>query len=289
MVISEQYLKDYFKDGNNLFFLWTKDCHLDLDKESFTLDYLSVFITLSGSIDFKTNMHVLRAASPDILFFNPHESVSVIEASEDVVCVGIIFSKKYWNHTLLHSHPALTLSMVHPCLEVNDDQCEIFLYFWRLIRQLKTQGTPDNHAVIVNLILGMLFHIGRAYEKWSLYSSKEIDNTVVAGFIELLYENYKTHRDVNFYAEKLNLSKSRFSEIIKKSIGMTPFQCIERYTIFKICSQLKSTEKSIKELSFEYNFADDSHLCKFFRKFMGQSPMDFRNEVMYKSSVYPGN
>ena len=283
MVISQQILKDYFNKEENLFLLWTENDHLKFDEEYFPLDYLSMFITLSGTVDFKTNMHVSRADSSHIQFFSRNEAVRFIDVSEDNSSVGIIFSKKYWNHILIHSHSSLLLADVHPCLEVTDEQREVILEFYRAIREKKEEGVADNNPVIINLIVGMLFHIGRYYEKWSLSFPKESDNKVVSRFVALLYDNYKDHRDVSFYADNLNLSKSRFTEVIKNSVGMSPFQCIERYTILKICSQLKNTDKSIKQLAFEYNFADDSHFCKYFRKHMGQSALDFRNQVSYKN------
>ena len=282
MTISEQLLKNYFRDEKNLFMLWGENDRLDMEEDYFPIDYLSLFIPLTGSIDFKTNLHVLHAEPSHIQFFTHKEAVRILNVSEDYSSVGIIFSKKYWNHTLLHAHPSLMLSVVHPCLDVSDEQLSIILEFYRLIRSLKASGTPDTSPVVINLILGLLFYIGRFYEKWAHSFPLQSDNKVIARFTSLLYQNYRKHRDVNFYAGKLGLSGSRLSEVIKGSTGMTPYQCIERYTILKLCSVLKNTDKTVKEIAFDFDFADTSHFCKFFKKHVGRSPLEFRNEYMIK-------
>ena len=282
MVINEQFLNEYFKDPQNLFLIWGEKDRLIMDEDYFPLDYLSLFVPLTGSIDFKTNLHVLHAEPSHIQFFTHDEAIRVTDISDDYTSVGLIFSKKYWNHTLLHSHPYLTMSVVHPCLEVTAEQRETLLKFYRVIVQLKQAGVADNDPVIINLILGILFYIGRFYEKWSNSFPKQSDNKVVAKFTSLLYQNYREHRDVEFYAKKLNLSKSRFSEIVKGSTAMSPHTCIERYTILKICSILKNTETPVKEIAYDLNFTDTSHFCKFFKKHIGQSPLEFRNDDLIK-------
>ncbi len=276
MIINEQMLKKYFSDKDNLFMLWTENDQLSMDEDFFPLEYLSLFIPLTGTVDFKTRFHTLHTDPSRIQFFSNDEAVRITEVSEDYSNVGLIFSRKYWNHTLLHAHPFLTMSVIHPCLEVTPQQRDVILEFYRTIRDLKASGTRDDSPVIINLILGMLFYIGRYYEKWSHSFPKKSNNKVVAKFVDLLFHNFRQHREVEFYAQELHLSKSRFTEIIRNYTGMSPFQCIEKYTLLKICSVLKNSDMTVKEISYTFNFSDTSHFCKFFKNHIGQSPLEFR-------------
>ena len=95
-------------------------------------------------------------------------------------------------------------------------------------------------------------------------------------FTKLLYKNYKFHRDVDFYADSLSISKRHFSSIVKNSTGMSAFKCIELYVILKASSMLRNTNMSVKEIAMDLNFDDTSHFCKYFRKNMGQSPEEYR-------------
>lgn len=287
MTITENYLKEYFKDKRNLFLLWNKEDRPNHHEDYFLMDYLAVFIPMTGSIDLETNMSVIHSVPGSIQFFTHDTYVKVMDASEDYSSIGIVFSKKYWNHTLVHSHPSLTLSAVHPCLEISEEQHNILMEFFRIIKGLKDAGREDDHPVVLNLILGIFYHVGRFYEKWSLAFPKQSGDKVISNFVSLLYLHYREHRDVAFYADKAHLSKSRFTEIIRNSTGMTPYQCIERYTILKTCLLLRNTDMSIKEIAFNLNFSDASHFCKFFRKHMRQSPQEFRNEVVIHKDQSP--
>ena len=282
MTINKELLENYFSDPNHLFLLWGVNDTCVVDNEYFSLDYLSFFIPVTGSVDIQTDMHVIHGEPLHIQFFIHNNSAKIINISEDYTSVGIIFSKKYWNHTLIHTHPALTLSTFNPSLALTEQQIKTLGRFYTVIKQLKQQGYSDNDPVIINLILGLFFFLGRFYEKWSLSIPKNSDNKVVAKFASLLFQNFRVHRDVEFYAKKLHLSNSQFSNIVKSTTNMTPYQCIEHYTLLKLCTILKNTDRSIKEIAFDFNFNDTSHLCKFFKKRVGQSPLEFRKKYFFK-------
>ena len=282
MNISEQFLKEYFSDKSNLFLLWNENDQLSVEDDYFPNEHLSLFIPLSGHILFRTNFQTLVADSNHIQFFIDADVVRITEMSKDYKSVGIIFSSQFWNNSLIHTHPYLSLAVFKPCLEVTSGQRKLMLDFYNYLQELKGKGKPDSDAIVVNLILGLFFHIGRFYEKWSKSFPKQSDHKVLATFLSLLFQNYREHRDVGFYADKIHMSKKHFSEIIKASTGLTAYQCIERYCILKIYLQLRNTQKSIKEIAYDLNFSDDSYFCKFFKKHTGQSPQEFRNGRMLK-------
>lgn len=83
----------------------------------------------------------------------------------------------------------------------------------------------------------------------------------------------------SYWTESLHLDRSKFSRKIKANFGFSALHCIDGYIFTRICSELKNTDKSVKEIALDYNYHDTSHLCKFFRKMSGMSPDSYRQKA----------
>ena len=95
-------------------------------------------------------------------------------------------------------------------------------------------------------------------------------------FMKLVEEDYKTSRDVSYYAEKMNITSKYLTNIVRTVTPHTPKGIIDQYVILQIKLQLRTTTKSVKELAWEYNFTDVSFFCRYFKKHTGKSPLEFR-------------
>ena len=87
-------------------------------------------------------------------------------------------------------------------------------------------------------------------------------------------------RDVAFYADKLCLSPKHLSALSKSICGYTVQQLVFRAIIRKSISLLKNTQKSIQEISDDFNFPNASYFGTFFKKQTGVSPQQYRETVM---------
>lgn len=95
-------------------------------------------------------------------------------------------------------------------------------------------------------------------------------------FMMLMERDYKTSRDVGYYAEKMNISPKYLTNIVKSVTAHTPKTIIDQYTILQLKMQLKRTNLSIKELAWAYHFTDVSFFCRYFKKHTGLTPQQIR-------------
>lgn len=96
-------------------------------------------------------------------------------------------------------------------------------------------------------------------------------------FMMLLESDYKISRDVNYYAEKMNISSKYLTNIVSQVTGHTPKTIIDQYVILQLKMHLKRTTQSIKEMAWEFNFADVSFFCRYFKKHTGLTPQQIRS------------
>ena len=96
-------------------------------------------------------------------------------------------------------------------------------------------------------------------------------------FMMLLEKDCKISRDVNYYAEKMNISSKYLTNIVSQVTGHTPKTIIDQYVILQLKLHLKRSTQSIKEMAWEFHFADVSFFCRYFKKHTGLTPQQIRS------------
>lgn len=96
-------------------------------------------------------------------------------------------------------------------------------------------------------------------------------------FMMLLEKDCKISRDVNYYAEKMNISSKYLTNIVNQVTGHTPKTIIDQYVILQLKLHLKRSTQSIKEMAWEFHFADVSFFCRYFKKHTGLTPQQIRS------------
>src|SRR5690606_14875470 len=98
-------------------------------------------------------------------------------------------------------------------------------------------------------------------------------------FQQLLEEHFVTARSVGFYGGKLNLSTDAFSRKIKRQLGKLPSAFIQERVTLEAKKLLHLTFLSIKEIAMKLNFEDEHYFSRYFKKYVGVSPSEFRSHV----------
>ena len=95
-------------------------------------------------------------------------------------------------------------------------------------------------------------------------------------FITLVAANCLKARNVQFYADKLNITPRYLSQITHRTVGNMPKKIIDSYIIKEIEQAMLSTSLTIQELAYKFGFASQVAFCKFFKAQKGISPTDYR-------------
>jgi AraC family transcriptional regulator len=89
-------------------------------------------------------------------------------------------------------------------------------------------------------------------------------------------EEYARRINIDDLARITRLSTSYFSAAFRNSFGTSPHDYISRQRIDRAKHVMSATETPISEIALECGFADQSHLCRVFRRVTGQTPAAWR-------------
>ncbi|HFU75845.1 MAG TPA: AraC family transcriptional regulator [Arcobacter sp.] len=90
---------------------------------------------------------------------------------------------------------------------------------------------------------------------------------------------YKSERNVEFYARKMELSSKRLNEIFKEVLGQTVTQVLHHRLLLEAKRELVSQSKTIQNISDELGFENPSYFSRFFKKNEGVSPTEFLKQM----------
>ncbi|UUX34411.1 AraC family transcriptional regulator [Fundicoccus culcitae] len=94
-----------------------------------------------------------------------------------------------------------------------------------------------------------------------------------------IFKHFKSNFSIEDITKALNVSKSHLSQTFKEVTGYT----IMHYTMGFRLSQARNVlmvnhTKSIKDIAYENGFESDAHFSRFFKKFVGVTPSQFRKK-----------
>ena len=95
----------------------------------------------------------------------------------------------------------------------------------------------------------------------------------------MVSENFKTQRDIGFYADRLCVTNKYLSTLLKQYTGMTALEWIERHVVLYAKSCLTSTTMSVQQISDELDFPSQSVFGKYFKRVEGLSPKAYRQSL----------
>lgn len=96
-------------------------------------------------------------------------------------------------------------------------------------------------------------------------------------FMEALAADNGKHRTLDYYANLFCYSPKYLSRIIKQISGKNALSLIHENAIEHIISELKYSNKSIKEIAIDFDFPNTSFFAQYVKKHLGMTPTEYRS------------
>lgn len=103
--------------------------------------------------------------------------------------------------------------------------------------------------------------------------------TLYERFTHLVPENCMKEREVQFYANELNITAKYLNAISKQNSGITASEWIQRFAKERILLLLQNKNLNIAEISEEMGFSSRSFFTRYVKKVLGVTPSDYRNRL----------
>lgn len=230
----------------------------------------SIYDFQEGSLKFTAPGQVM-SASPNLkitegwaLYFHPD------------LLHGTDLDRKIQDYSFFHYE-------TNEALHISDEEKAILETCVHNIEREYHQNT-DHHTqqLIVDSIQLMLNYSKRFYQR-QFITRKKVNSGIVERFDALLREYIRDKNlvetgvpSVSFFAEKLSLSSSYLTDVLKHQTGKNSQEHIHLALVDKAKTMLLGTTKSVSEVAYDLGFEYPSHFSKLFKTKTGKSPSEYR-------------
>lgn len=178
----------------------------------------------------------------------------------------------------IHTSPMYNLSQEH-----FDDVMQLADQMYAEVKNPALNSTE----VVRSFLLILLYKIKRLSRDNTIVATSDRFMAITSKFEHLITINNDNFLSVREYASQMNISAVYLSECVKKATGKTAQSIIIDHRILFAQSLLQQTEKPISEIALEMGFLDLSNFTKFFKRYTGLTPKQFRNDKSDKTIEIP--
>ncbi|MUP36674.1 AraC family transcriptional regulator [Labilibaculum euxinus] len=181
------------------------------------------------------------------------------------------FDGMFANHFLQENQILQGQSVIH--CGVREDFIDTYYKIFELVRN----EDPGNQHIAAGLVIKLLGCIV-AWEKQKNFSGKPIEKLIQEARF-YMREHIEEEVDLQKLAEDNCIGYSYFRKMFKKYTGISPHQYHLDLKIMRSKELILTTNKSMKEISYELGFQSIHYFSRIFKKKVGQNPSELRGTV----------
>jgi AraC family transcriptional activator of pobA len=106
--------------------------------------------------------------------------------------------------------------------------------------------------------------------------------TLLQNFRKLADKNFATMRLPKDYAALLYITPNHLNSLCNDMLGISAGELIRNRVVLEAKRLLINLDMNINQIAAKLNFADNSYFTKFFRKYTGLTPDEFRKNTLSK-------
>ncbi len=221
-----------------------------------------------------------------LIFVAPNQALSVVNDTDE--CLGM---SVFFHPDLLLSYPlGKTIKKygyfsynINEALHLSEKEKQKVISVFEDIQQELESSIDEVSQDLIVSYLEVLLNYSNRYYKRQFITRKAVNHSVIEKFEIYLNEYFHDEQSLNqglpsvkYFSEKLNLSSSYLSDLLRNLTGLNTQQHIHLKLIDKAKEKLASTNLSISEIAYELGFEHPQSFNKLFKAKTKMSPVYFR-------------
>ncbi|GAB4330950.1 MAG: helix-turn-helix transcriptional regulator [Flammeovirgaceae bacterium] len=246
--------------------------------------YFRISLTREGNATFDIGLEKYNTKRNSILFGIPGQIFSLHQFSNDFLAYYMLFTEKFISDVILKHNskqhfPFLSYSGLQ-CFQLDNNTAdEIENIIFKINSEIKERKS-DNSEMIRLYIQQIILLANRNYGTvlLSYQNNPNAHQALYNDFLKLVSQYFLTVRKVSTYADMLHVSPDHLNRVIKSCSDKTAHEHIEEMLLMEAKAYLLHTSLTIAEITYKLEFSDPSHFNRFFKKYCGLTPADFRSQ-----------
>lgn len=268
---------------------------MDIQKDIFVTDklgdirtdaeeqYLAHLLCLGGTCQFVFNNKEFELHPGDLSIIRRRSMIEKVRPSDDFLCKIIYATPAFIAMSTPQSNYATKgqLSLFNnPIIHLTAEQLIVckrdFDILEQRIRNTRHRFYRDTVANAMQTAILDFFDFHATFYGESDISTQNA--SIMNRFLAMLEEGeYRKHREVTYYADRLCVTSKYLSEVSKKASGYAANYWINRFTILDISRQLRNKSLTFVQISDMFGFSSPAYFSRYVQQNLGVKPSDYRS------------
>ncbi|MCF2709366.1 helix-turn-helix domain-containing protein [Bacteroides pyogenes] len=255
---------------------------LNIYRQSSRLQACIVAICMEGTLKATINLLDYEIHPNDLITLLPGSIIQLKDKTQKVrLCFAGFSSGCVERTNLIQSIGEVYSKLIeHPVIPLSKEIASYLKDYFSLISRISCNDTfeivPELADISLQTILTSIHLIYRKIQKTTSNSNRKKE--ICRKLIQLINKHYKQERHAKFYAGLLGISLQHLSTTVKAVTGKTVSETIAYVIIMDAKAKLKGSDMTIKEIAYLLNFSNASFFGKYFKRHVGMTPLQFRNQ-----------
>lgn len=253
------------------------------DWEPYKLKHILLVLCNGGDGYGAINLHPIHLQKDSLLIALPSQIAESNNLDENFKGTFLVMSEHFLSRINIGDAYLFHMRVENnPLYHLDERTATTFRSLIDLVHNIMLSGDNSSGMEEIFSLISRLFYImiSRIVNPSSDETGQR-HGEVMMQFLQLLRHHYRDHRDVGFYADKMNISAKYMTTLVKKASGKSAIQWIEDYVILDAKAQLSSTVNTIQQIAFDLNFPNQSLFGRYFKRAVGMSPSEYRISLLH--------
>ena len=246
------------------------------------VNFYTIFVLVDGEAEVIINDNNIILAQQSVIRMTHTQNMEFVKCTDELDGYFLFCESNFYNN-IIENDPNMQdvfqRNILDTYIYFNITEAKISELLGIITQIEKTISQPHIYKkeMLSFLVHLAQMHINELIDSTSneLHDMKHKEN-IFKIFIHLASNNFKRERQINFYADRMNITSTYLSRIVREVSGNTVCGYLQSFLYSEACKMLKMTDKTIGEISTELKFNDQSAFTKFFKQKSGISPKAFR-------------
>ena len=256
--------------------------NISIPHEARRMNFILIALCTKGQVEYSldTQSHTVRPG--ELLVISERHVVNNYASSPDFEGLAMILSVDFFREVIndvADLSAVFLLARSKPVMALSEHEMRIFTnYFYTIKDRIESVNNHFRKALVRTLLLALLYDMSNVVYQFQQTTDQRLKrgDIIFTRFIKMVEEYCGRERRVSWYAGQLGITPKYLSETVKEVSRRTPNEWIDNYVIAELRVLLKNTTKSIKQITEEMHFPNQSFLGKYFKEHVGMSPSEYR-------------
>jgi AraC-like DNA-binding protein len=238
----------------------------------------SIILIQDGSVNYSVNGKHIAVSRDEMLLLSPEHLAGIVSFSPDFKGLHLMVERRYYEHIVsLDGMTVFATTAHYPKLAITPELYEDLAIIMLQIKTILHRNYRNLDQIIARLVkMTQLFTEEALQNNQATQVASTHKELLFRKFVGLAVSNFKEEHRIEFYASKLCITTTYLSRIVREISSNTVNGFISELLFNECCHYLRTTDMPISEIAEALNFATQSSLGKFFKKYSGLSPYAYR-------------